>query len=450
MSKKSNWKKSAITKVQAVVIAVIIIIAIIAGALYYYYTLPTATPTPATPTPKTPTPATPTPATPTPATPTPTPAKQEIVLGTHQSMTGIFSAQGSEIAWTIEKAVSDINKAGGVYVAEYGKKLPLRVVTLDDESDPSKAAECAEKLIKVYNVDFLISGHGATLVLPGMVTAEKYGVPCVGTFCFIEPFLEQKFQWSTLFFFETAQGGAVPFILLDHVNAPKTMGFVMEDSFDGKAFVGVLHGDAQKYGYAVVAEEYYTPGATDVSSIILKLKGAKVEHLIHFGSPADLVVFIRQCKELDYNWKFLMTYKSGWPIETWNALGKDAEYICSDGFFYPTMPYSGVKELWDAFYSHFGKFSVGGPGPHYACVQMLCQAIEKAGTLKKDVVLKTLVEQGPWETVMGSAKFDKNHVAIFQCFGFQWRSPGKLECLYPFDWASAELVYPAPSWRERS
>ncbi|MEM3551224.1 MAG: amino acid ABC transporter substrate-binding protein [Candidatus Bathyarchaeia archaeon] len=396
---------------------VVIIIVVVAVGVYYYYTMMK-------------------------------PSKTEILLGTHQSYTGIFAGQGTEISWTIEKAVKDINDAGGVYVAEYGRKLPLRVIILDDESDPSKAAECAEKLIKVYNVDFLISGHGATIVLPGMIKAEQYKVPCIGTFCFIEPFLEQNFEWSTLFFFDTAQGGSVPFELLVHVNAPKTIGFVMEDSFDGKAFVGVLKGDADKYKFTVVAEEYFTPGAADVSSIILKLKTSNVEHLIHFGSPSDLVTFIRQCKELDYNWKFLMTYKSGWPVEVWNALGKDAEYICTDGFFYHTMPYKGVDELWNAFYQHFGKFSVGGPGPHYACIQMLCQAIETAGTLDRKTVLDTLLTKGPWDTVMGPAKFNEKHVAIFKCHGFQWRN-GVLECLYPFEWASKELVYPAPPWSAR-
>jgi len=37
-----------------------------------------------------------------------------------------------------EFAVADINADGGVYVEEYGVKVPLRLTYYDDESDPHR------------------------------------------------------------------------------------------------------------------------------------------------------------------------------------------------------------------------------------------------------------------------------------------------------------------------
>jgi branched-chain amino acid transport system substrate-binding protein len=55
---------------------------------------------------------------------------------------------GIEQRWAYETAVADINKAGGIMVKEYGKKLPVKLVVADDESDPGKAAAAVERHVK--------------------------------------------------------------------------------------------------------------------------------------------------------------------------------------------------------------------------------------------------------------------------------------------------------------
>ena len=79
--------------------------------------------------------------------------KKEILIGTNLPLTGILSMVGIEQRWAYETAVADINKAGGVMVKEYGKKLPVKLIVADDESDPGKAAAAVERLIKVSKVE---------------------------------------------------------------------------------------------------------------------------------------------------------------------------------------------------------------------------------------------------------------------------------------------------------
>ncbi len=100
--------------------------------------------------------------------------KKEILIGAPLSLTGILAMDGIEQGWAYEQAVNDVNKAGGIYVKEVGKKLPVKLIVADDESTPGKAAAAVEKLIKIDKVDLLLSTHSTPLVLPTCVTAEKY------------------------------------------------------------------------------------------------------------------------------------------------------------------------------------------------------------------------------------------------------------------------------------
>jgi len=125
-------------------------------------TTPTATPS-ATPS------ATPT----TPAAP----EKTEILIGAINSMTGPEAMVGTEHRWAYQLAVDDINAAGGVYVKELGKKLPMRLIVVDDKSSIPDAAAGVEKLIKLEKVDFILGSVSSELNVSGYSVAEKYKKP---------------------------------------------------------------------------------------------------------------------------------------------------------------------------------------------------------------------------------------------------------------------------------
>ena len=62
--------------------------------------------------------------------------KKEILVGAIKSMTGGNAMTGAEQKWAYEQSVADINKKGGVFVKEAGKKLPIRLIFADDKSRP--------------------------------------------------------------------------------------------------------------------------------------------------------------------------------------------------------------------------------------------------------------------------------------------------------------------------
>ena len=87
----------------------------------------------------------------------------------------------SRAAKIYELWVDEVNKAGGIYVKEYGKKLPVELKRYDDKSDIGTMTNLLEKLIVEDKVDFIFPPWGtAWLFAPPPPSANKYGYILIG------------------------------------------------------------------------------------------------------------------------------------------------------------------------------------------------------------------------------------------------------------------------------
>jgi len=375
--------------------------------------------------------------------------KKEILIGTNLPMTGILAMVGIEQKWAYEQAVADVNKAGGIFVKEYKKKLPVKLIVADDESDPGKAAAVVERMIKMDKVDLLLGGFAAPFgVIPGCVTAEKYKKYYHTSICLIPPWQEHKFKWSTVFFFDLGQACDIPFQVWDSLPASdkiKKPALLMEDSFDGRAFAGIFRDLAKKHNYTFALDEPWAIAQKDYSSLIIKAKSIGVDAILIFGADADCITFVRQMKEAKLNVKYLHGWKGTWAGEFWSALGKDAQYILCDGFWSMDFPYPGAKELGERYVKKFNKYSLS-IGALYGLCQILWTAVEKAGTLDSAKVREAVLAN-EFETVMGKVKYNKDGVAVFLSIAAQWWD-GKQMLVYPFDRTTWKFKL-APPWDKR-
>ena len=375
--------------------------------------------------------------------------KKEIVVGMPIPLTGGLAMEGSEQKWAYEQAVKDINAKGGIFVKQYKKKLPVRVVIADAESGGIQAATALERLVKVDKVDLLLSTFTTNLVLPTSVAAEKLKVYVPQTTCLLEPWRQQKFQWSTLYFFDTAQAGEVPFQVLKTIPAsdrPKKLALLMEDSLDGRAFGPFFRAGAKKHNYEITFDEPLAVGSKDYSPLILKLKSKGIDGAILFAPSADCVTFVRDMKEAGMSLKYLHGYKGTWAPDFYKALGKDAQYVLADGFWHEDFPYPMAKELGARYKKETGKHSAS-IGLFYALAQQLFTAVEKAGTLDHAKVREAVLTSEFKGTAMGDVKYAPDGTAILQLCAYQWWN-GELKVVYPF-FKGGWQVKVAPPWDKR-
>ena len=93
----------------------------------------------------------------------------EIRIGDTVSFTGPYAIFGGVSSFGTKAAIEDINQQGGIFVKKYGKKLPVKWITRDCQSDPLKVAPFTEDLILREKVH-LLGGHfevPATTPRPG-------------------------------------------------------------------------------------------------------------------------------------------------------------------------------------------------------------------------------------------------------------------------------------------
>ena len=100
-------------------------------------------------------------------------------MGRVAPMTGSLASFGKGSLDVEEYAIESINADGGIYLEEYGKKLPVRFVMVDSESDTTKASEGATKLLNESGIDVMITSHTADTVNPVSAACERAGIPCI-------------------------------------------------------------------------------------------------------------------------------------------------------------------------------------------------------------------------------------------------------------------------------
>jgi branched-chain amino acid transport system substrate-binding protein len=110
-----------------------------------------------------------------PAAPT-APVKDKIVVGMARSLSGPLTAIEVSGFGPIYKAwVPEVNADGGIFVTEYGKKLPVELKIYDDKSDTGTAVMLTEKLMTEDKVDFIWSSNSTAMLFAQAPVANKYG-----------------------------------------------------------------------------------------------------------------------------------------------------------------------------------------------------------------------------------------------------------------------------------
>ena len=88
-------------------------------------------------------------------------APEKIIIGNPIALSGpnAPAAALSQVP-SYDLWVDDVNAAGGIYVKEFDKKIPVEILRYDDTSDVGTAVQLTEKLIVEDKVNFLLPPWG--------------------------------------------------------------------------------------------------------------------------------------------------------------------------------------------------------------------------------------------------------------------------------------------------
>lgn len=408
----------------------------------------------------------------------------EILIGAPAPLTGMYGGFGEGAVFGMKAAVDDINKEGGVFVKEFNKKIKMKLIVVNTESDPAKAGSLAESLIVRDKVHFLASGDQPPPMHAGVCTvADRYKVPYVTCSGPLEPWAEMRskgkweYSWATGLFAIATEAPSSDFrskpgytivdtwktmldLFGDKTN--KKVAVFAADDPDGVGWYALFPEFLKKIGYEVCGVDKKVGllplETTDFSSVIKTWKDFKAE-ILWGNAPAPFVgTLLRQAKTLGFKPKMISIGRAPLfyeDIKAWGGdipLGVGAE-IWWDPSFEESPGIAGTtpKSLAERWEKETKKPLNRGIGPGYRSIQVLIDAIKRAGTLDGEKVNKAL-EATDLMTIGHRVKFDENHFSRGPLVYGQWqktKNPWIWECpvvfsKHKFIKATAKPIFPVP------
>jgi branched-chain amino acid transport system substrate-binding protein len=377
--------------------------------------------------------------------------KKEIVFGYSAPITGAMSHIGEKTQKGYTLWAEIVNEQGGIYVKEYGRKLPVKLLRYDDKSDPTTAAKLYEKLITQDKVDLVLSPYGSSIGFPVSGICQKYRMPMVFIWVASDPIFQQGYDYVFCLQELATRHGWNPVRILKHqpvASSPPKKLFVItaKELYNITAVKGAV-ALAKKLGFETYYEEV-EKGVKDFTAVLTHVKSQNIDGFISILYPQDFYLLFRQMIELNYRPKYFNgTHGPDLP-DFWETFGKKAQGVLSIGNYAPTWPtYQNAeyakrfKEKWGELPTHYG---VGGAGG-----QIMHQAIEKAGSLDREKIKQVLLSEEfkcimyprvKWVNEGGYTNIDK-----YSMIGItQWQD-GELLTVFPSELAKAKMIYPFPA-----
>ena len=324
-------------------------------------------------------------------------------------MAGGVAISGGKI---YELWVEEVNKNGGIYVAEYGKKLPVELIRYDDKSDIGTMTNLLEKLILEDKVDFIFPPWGTAWLFAAAPIANKYGYILIGG-----PGGALKLKELSLpYFFQVLN--------CSDTQAPALADIFKEVGVKSVAVIsrGDLHGIEygnemvpifKKKGIEVKMNKNYPGGTKDLSPLLKEAKSLGVDAFVAACYPDGGMLMTSQAMELGINFNaFFMTVLPFSPPLFKGTFGEKAIEGVMGGGAWNAKTSPGAKEFVDKFVAKFGEEPDYWGGLYYwSSLQHFQKAIEKAGTLDQKKI-RDIMATEKFDTALGPYWYDKDRFFV--------------------------------------
>ena len=299
---------------------------------------------------------------------------------------------------------------------------------MDSQSDPTKAAEAASKLILRDKVDLMYVSHAPATVNPVAKTCERFKIPCLGDNLPNEMFLAGgKYHWCFSAGPKVGEGFMAAYMdMWTQVKTNKVVGLLAANETDGVAFAEGSNALLPKAGYTLIDGGRFPPGTMDFASIITEFQNRKVEILFGNLTPPDFARAWRECFRMNFLPRICSIGRAIFFPSAVEALGDDLGLGTSTECpWHPSFPFksslAGYKsqDLADAYESAKGRQWTEPLGFVYGGYEILADVLKRAKTLDKEK-LRNAFANTKLETIMGHVAFDENNVTTYPAGGQQW------------------------------
>jgi len=333
-------------------------------------------------------------------------APSEIKIGIVVPLTGGASTTGIDMQQTAQLAEEEINAKGGVYVEEYGKKIPIKLYFGDTESNPEKGVAAVTRLIEENEVDVLVGGFSSAITYADSVIAADEEMPFIITGA-SSPIITMRTDIDTSYFFHhcpTTDDFAYATMKFANDVVRPAVNEKFDFADDRKLKVAIIYQDS-KYGSGVydgvtkaleenpdwnlevVATETFAMGETNYQTVLTKVKEAKPDVVYPATFLNEQTPLVTQGRrDVDLN-TIYFSVECNDDADYYTGVGEWGEYSIQESRFSPyTVPAGDleapVNKFRNDFKAKFGEYPSMMGASTYEGVYIAAKAIEDAGSLK--------------------------------------------------------------------
>ena len=410
-------------------------------------------------------------------------AEKEIKIGAIYPLTGGAAAAGRELRAGAELAAEIANgtmpeinmsmaKNSGIQSMGGAK---IKLIFKDHEGNPTLGADLAKKLILDDKVDGILGCYHSSVTKTVSAVAEQYGIPMINGSSTSPELTKRGFKWFwrttphdvwfTKDLFELLKGlseGKVKGVAAVPKNDLVNLASACEKTEWGSFVSEVIEQFAKEYGFNVRKSLLYAKEAPDLSSEVRSLKAAKPDAMLFASYTSDAILMVKTLKAQKIQPKIIWGQDAGFETpEFKSALGDSIVGILTRTVFLPQVvqlkPVAGqVNNLYKA---RVGNDLTGASARSFTGVQAWVHVLEKAGSTQPADIQKSanaLEIPGnelvvPWAGIKFATTGDEigQNVLGSGLIGQYQKGPDGqigLEIIYPFDVASADMIYPFPKY----
>lgn len=387
-------------------------------------------------------------------------APSEIRVGTLYASSGPFATSSQSQYRGLKFWVAQQNKQGGVYVKAYRKRIPVKLVAYDDQSNTGTAGTLYSQLITRDRVNILVADFGSVLTSVAVPIARVH---------------------KMLLFDVTGTSGKFftpgnPYIVLTSLPTsavwPDTLGGFLTSHKIGKVAILYATNDFDQsqaetlkglLDRAHTSPVYFHGVPTSTSSYTVLLHTIASRHpdaVIEFGYPNNDIAFLRDLSESALHFNMVFTVFPGQLLSLLekNVGAKGLAYT----FTYPTPPLLRYESTTlgpsiSAFESDYQKAT--GSSVNFLTVAgynvglIIQKTLATASSLDQLAMRRAVSSfSGRIKTLDGTFKISDEGAQIGETLPVGQLIPkaGKLEVrvVYPASVANGPAVYPAPAERD--
>lgn len=410
-------------------------------------------------------------------------AADTIKIGVIYPLTGGAAAEGRELRAGAELAMEIVNKVYPNISMNMAKNegikslkgAKIELIFKDHEGNPTVGADLAKKLILDDKVVGILGCYHSSVTKTVSAVCEQYGIPMINDSSTSPDLTKRGFKW----FWRTTPHDVTftkdLFELLKGLSAGKVKGVKAVPQKDimnlasacektewGSNVSLLIESFSKEYGFEVKKSILYAAKSADLSSEVGSLKAVKPDAMLFASYASDAILMLKTLKAQKAQPKIVWGQDAGFEApEFKDTLKDDIVGVLTRTVFLPKV--AEVKKVSgevNAFYKEkTGRDFSGASARAFTGLQAWVEVLEKAGSTAPADIQKaanSIEIPGdqlivPWAGIKFATAGDdigQNVLGSGLIGQYQKDKAGNiaLEIIYPFDVATADMIFPFKAW----